>query len=84
MTAFNAVLARLTRICQRSVAPHFRPRKYEKVDEFLTKVLLHAWTFRRVHQHHAILIKEASVALDSDSEIASILKGKPRAAIRQT
>ena len=58
-------------------------RRNQEVDELLTEVFLDARIFRRIHQHHAILVEQALVAFDHDGEIAAVLESEPSAAIRQ-
>lgn len=58
-------------------------RRNQKVDELLAEVFLDARAFRRVHQHDAVLIKEALVAFDSDDKVTAILKREPSATIGQ-
>src|SRR5581483_10546673 len=55
----------------------------QPVDELLAEVLLHVRVLLRVHQHHAVLVEQALVALHDDLEIAAVLERDPRAAIRQ-
>ena len=44
---------------------------------------LHVRVLGRVHQHHAVLVEQALVALDRDLEIAAVLEREPGAAVGQ-
>jgi hypothetical protein len=45
----------------------------EPVDELLAQLFLYMRVFLRVHQHHAVLVEVALVALDGDDQIALFL-----------
>src|SRR3954469_21762521 len=53
----------------------------QPVDESLAHLLLDVRMLRRIDEHHAVLVVEALVALDHDREVATVLEGKPGAAV---
>src|SRR5271169_6933249 len=56
-------------------------RRDEPVYEFLAFLLLHVSVFRRIHEHHAILVEEFHVAFDKDHQFAAVPEREPRATV---
>src|SRR5215467_10611492 len=56
-------------------------RRDEPVDEGLAEFFLDVLMLGRIHQHHAILIKQPLVATDQDVQVAAVLERQPGAAI---
>jgi hypothetical protein len=58
-------------------------RRGQPVHESLTIGHFHARVLVRVHEHHAVLVEKAVIALDEDGKAASIFERQPSAPIRK-
>src|SRR5262252_4486029 len=56
-------------------------RRDEPVDEGLAEFFLDVRVLSRIHQHHAILIKQPLIAGNEDVQVAAVLERQPGAAI---
>src|SRR5690242_13513134 len=65
------------------VAPdrHLPLGRNDPIDESLPRLALHMRVALGVHQHDAVLVEQAPVALDRDLEVPPVLEREPRAAI---
>src|SRR5438477_3300223 len=53
----------------------------EPVDEPLSEIALDVRMLLGIHQHHAVLVEQTTIAFYDDSEIATVFERKPSSAI---